>query len=56
MGCDYYSVWYGEVLLAEHMSIGNACLFIEALFQKFYNEPDLMYTIKRETPVESGEE
>lgn len=47
MNLDYYSVWYGTVLLADHMSLGNALLFIEALFHKFWNESD-SYVIKKE--------
>lgn len=50
MDIDYYSVWYKEVLLADHMSLGNALLFVEALFHKFWNESD-EYTIRKEIPL-----
>ena len=46
MGCDYYSVWYGTVMLADHMTLDNALLFIKALFEKFWNE-DCAYIIKK---------
>lgn len=46
MGCDYYSVWYGEVMLADHMSLENALIFIKALFERFWNE-DSAYIVKK---------
>lgn len=48
MGCDTYSVAWGEVILAKGMSLENAMLFVEALFQKFWNDPACFYTIVRE--------
>ena len=47
MGCDYYSVWYGDVMLADHLSIENALIFIKALFEHYYNETDAAYIIKK---------
>lgn len=47
MGCNTYSIWYGNIMLADKMSLENALLFIEALFQKFWNDPEGMYTIKK---------
>lgn len=44
-----YRVCYGGIILAKGMSLGNAMLFVEAMFQKFYNEPGLTYTIMRES-------
>ena len=52
MGCDYYSVWYGEVMLADHMTLVNALLFIKALFERFWNE-DAAYIVKK---TRSGQE
>lgn len=47
MACDTYSVWVGNILLADAMSIEHALLFIEALFQKYWNDPVGFYTIKK---------
>lgn len=47
MNCDYYRVLYKVVVLAERMTLGNAFTFVEALFQKYGNEPDLQYTIEK---------
>lgn len=55
MACDTYSVWYGNVLLADAMSLENALLFIEALFQKYWNDPAGFYTIKKNSHKEEGE-
>lgn len=48
MGCDTYSVLYGDVVLAAHMSLDNALLFIGALFTHFYNEENISYIIHKE--------
>ena len=53
MNCDYYSVLYRDIYLAQHMTLGNALLFVEALFQKFYNE-SCSYTIKKEDTEQDG--
>lgn len=54
MGCDTYSVWYKELMLADKMSLENAMIFVEALFQKFWRESG-EYTIKK-NEVEDTEE
>ena len=54
MGCDYYSVMYSNIPLAQHMTLENALIFIEALFQKFFEEDDISYSIKREPPEPFG--
>ena len=48
MSCDTYSVFWREVCLARGMSLEHAMLFVEAMFTKWFNEPDAEYTIKRE--------
>ena len=48
MTCDYYSVLYGELVLAQHMTLETAMLLVEAMFQKFWAEGNLSYTIKKE--------
>lgn len=34
--------------LAKHMLLEHACLFVAALFESYYNEPDVKYVIGRE--------
>lgn len=46
MPIDTYSVWYGNVLLADSMSLENALIFVDGLFRKFWNET-AAYTIKK---------
>lgn len=46
MGCDTYSVWYKDCLLADKMSLDNALLFIKALFEKYWQESG-DYTIRK---------
>lgn len=47
MGYDYYSVYCGDAVLAVHMDLANALIFVKALFETYYNEPTA-YTIQRE--------
>lgn len=53
MNIDYYSVLYNDIVLAQHMTLENALLFVKALFQEYYNELDSAYTIRKEVVVES---
>lgn len=48
MGCDTYTVYVGTVAAAKGMRIGYATLFVEAVFNKFFNDPDISITIKKE--------
>ena len=43
-----YCVLSGELVIARGMSLGIALDLVEALMQKFYADPDLAYTIRRE--------
>lgn len=45
---NYYSVLEGDIVLAEHMSLDHALLFIKALFEHYYNERDCSYIIHLE--------
>ncbi len=54
MNIDFYSVYYNDIVLAQHMTLENALLFIKALFHEHYNETDIAYSIKKEQPGESG--
>ena len=47
MGCDTYSV-----MIAKEMTIGNAVILVEALFNKWYEEKDLKIMIAKETEKE----
>lgn len=38
MGEDYFAVYYENTKLADHMTLGNALLFIEAYFQKYWRD------------------
>lgn len=48
MGCDTYSIMIGEVVIAKGMSIEHALIFIEALYNKYYNERSMKITIMQE--------
>ena len=47
MACDYYSVWYGNVMIADHMFLDDALLLVKALFEKYWDDPSVFYTIKK---------
>lgn len=49
LGCDTYSVLYNDVALASGMSLEDAMIFVEALFKKYWNEPNQKYSIEKET-------
>ena len=48
MGSDTYSVAHGSAILARGMSLDDALLFAQALFNKYWRESNLSYTIARE--------
>lgn len=48
MGSDTYSVAHGSAILARGMSLEDALLFAQALFNKYWRESNLSYTIARE--------
>ena len=58
MGCDTYSVMIRDIVVAKGMSIEHACLFIEAIYSKYYNEKNLKVSLVQEprTWEEEGEE
>ena len=47
MNCDYYRVLYKGIVIAERMTLETACLLVKAMFEKFYLEPSLQYTIEK---------
>ena len=55
MGCDTYSIIMDNVIIAKGMSIGNAMILIEALFNKWYEEKDLKITIAKENEVTTND-
>ena len=50
MNIDFYSVFYNDIPLAQHMTLETAVILVEAMFQKYWREEDLHYTIKKEPP------
>lgn len=47
MASDYYRVVYEDIVIAEKMSLETALILVKALFEKFYCELTLHYTIER---------
>lgn len=47
MTCDYYRVVYESIVIAEKMTLETALLLVKAMFEKFYSEPSLHYTIEK---------
>ena len=47
MNSDYYRILFHDIVLADHMTLETALILLEALFQKFYNEPTCAYTIEK---------
>ena len=47
MGCDTYSVWYMDVMLADKMSLETAMTLLKALFQENWKENGIAYIIKK---------
>lgn len=47
MESDYYRVVYEDIVIAEKMSLETALILVKALFEKFYCELTLHYTIER---------
>lgn len=51
MNSDTYCVMHGDCELGRGMSIDDACLFLKALMEKYYNEPGLTFAIRREDNI-----
>lgn len=49
----YFRVLYKDVILAERMALETALIFVKALFQEWWNEPDAQYTIEKMDEVNS---
>lgn len=48
MGCDTYSVLVDNVCVAQGVPIDYALIFLKAIMQEYYNDPDISVTIIRE--------
>lgn len=48
MNENEYSVIVDDVKIACEMTLGNALILVEALFQKWHNEVDMRISIQRE--------
>ena len=44
---DYYRVLLQNIVIADHMTIEDACVLVKALFEKYYQDPALKYSIER---------
>lgn len=51
MCCDYYAVYYNDIVIAEKMTLDTALLLLKALMTEHWAEPDLYYTIKKMAEV-----
>lgn len=49
MTCDYYRVTCDGFIIADGMTLETACLLVRALFEVYYQEPALQYTIERQS-------
>ena len=58
MGIDLFSLWIDGTCVAKEMSIETASVLMKALFDEYYNETDLKFTIERQNyePVMDGSE
>lgn len=52
MPVDTYSVWCGNVLLADAMSLIDALIFVKALFNEYWNESEAQYIVKKNKQYE----
>lgn len=44
---DKYNVLIGTTIQAENMTLENALLFVKALFQEYWADPDIKITIDK---------
>lgn len=42
-------------IIARDMNMDNAMIFVRALFDNYFNEEDIAYTVKRQTEVKDKE-
>lgn len=58
MEIKLFSLWIDNVCMAKEMSLETAATLMTALFNEYYNEPDLKITIQRQNyePVMDGSE
>lgn len=48
MNSETYCVMHDDIVLGRGMSIDDACLFLKALMERYYNEMELKLAIRRE--------
>lgn len=55
MCCDYYAIYYNEIVIAEKMTLETALLLLKALMTEYWKETDIQYTLKKmPQPYESN--
>lgn len=55
MCCDYYAIYYNEIVIAEKMTLETALLLLKALMTEYWKETDIHYTLKKMSqPYESN--
>jgi hypothetical protein len=47
LSCDYYQIYVDNICIAKYVTLDYAVIFVEAIFNKFYNETDLRVTIQK---------
>lgn len=47
MNSDYYEVLVEDILVADHVSLNYAAIFLKAIFEEYYKEPSLKVSIKK---------
>lgn len=48
MGEDTYKLIVGTTVVAQHVSLKYACIFLEAIMHEFYADEDIRVSIERE--------
>lgn len=48
MNEDYYSIIVNNVIVAKHVTLGYAGLFMKAIMQEYWKDDTIEVTIKRE--------
>lgn len=44
---EYYKVLCGDIVIADHMTLETACILVKALFEQYWQELTLHYTIQK---------
>lgn len=54
MCCDYYAVYYNEIVIAEKMTLETALLLLKALMTEHWREQELHYTLVKMPEPQEG--